>query len=223
MTTTSPTRPSPIHQILKSHHPQWRTTAGALFAWRYQKDDGEQRAMRDLGLCDLSPLAKLGVRGPAAAAWLQDQGIAAFDSIYDAQRLADGGWGVRTGANDFFFESGSECHVLAALDEALGRGTPEVVRVERQEATFLLTGSKTPELFAQTCAIDFREAVPGRVLMTRVAGVNCVILPEGTREVPRYRIWVDASYAVSLWEMLYEICHELGGQLIGAEAAGGLG
>lgn len=223
MTTGNVTRRSPIHDLLESHHPEWQLCAGVTFAWRYKPDDVERAAMRVLGLCDLSPLPKLGMRGPGAADWLREQGCAAPESIHDTGRLPDGGWIVRMGADELFLESGSACQTVPQLDASLGRGTGEVVRVERQEATFLVTGTRALDLFAQTCAIDFRAAAALRAVLTRVAGISCIVLPELVDDVPRYRIWLDSTYAASLWESLDEICLELGGQRIGAGAAGGFG
>ena len=91
-----------------------------------------------------------------------------------------------------------------------------LARVEHEEATLLLTGRRSLEVLSQTCGINFREALPDKVVFTRVAGVSCGVFTEAIREVPVYRIWVDPSYALYLWETLVEICHSLDGGEIGA-------
>ena len=52
--------------------------------------------------------------------------------------------------------------------------------------------------------------------MTRVAGVSCCVFPDTIGGIPAYRIWVDTSYALYLWETLVEICESVGGGVIGA-------
>lgn len=215
---TAPTRVSPIHDALLKHRPEWRECGDAQIAWRYDSADAQDAALRMLGLCDLSPLAKLGLKGPNASTWLQEQGAPLPVSIYEALHLDDGGWIVRLGNDEFYLESGLRGEVLSHLDANLGRGRPGIARVERQEATFLLTGSRALEVLAQTCGINFREVPAKRLVMTRIAEVNCSVLPEGGDDLPRYRLWVDPTYAIALWDSLEQISRELGGQLVGALA-----
>src|SRR5262249_52696255 len=111
---------------------------------------------------------------------------------------------------DFFLEAGVTGSILPA------GSSPGVYRVERQDATFLLTGTRALEVLAQLCSLDFRSAPAGRLALTRAGGVNCGILPEGAGVGSRFRFWVDPSFAVSFWEMLAEIAGELGGQVVGA-------
>ena len=211
---TASTRVSPIHDALLKHRPEWRECGDAQIAWRYDSDDVKDAALRTLGLCDLSPLAKLGLKGPNASAWLQEQGATLPVLIYEALHLNngeedDGGWIVRLGSDEFYLESGLHGEVLSHLDANLGRGRPGVARVERQEATFLLTGSRALEVLTQTCGIDFHKVPSNRLVMTRVAGVNCSVLPEEADDFPRYRLWVDPTYAIALWISLEQISNEL--------------
>src|SRR5207249_9754250 len=95
-------------------------------------------------------------------------------------------------------------------------GQVGVYRIEREEATFLLTGTRALEVLAQVCSIDFLTAARRRLVLTRAAGISCGILPEALGEVPVFRLWMDGGYAVFLWETLVEIAEELGGKVIGA-------
>jgi sarcosine oxidase subunit gamma len=170
-----------------------------------------------LALCDLGPLPKLGVKGPGAEGFLRGQGIYLPAATYDAAALPGGGLVVRLGASDIFFEDGPSGNVISRLSAALDTPCPGVYRVERHDATLLLTGRRALEALAQVCSLDFRAVPPGRLLLTRAAGVNCGILPESAGGEPRYRFWVDPSYAVSFWEILAEIVAELGGRVVGAQ------
>ena len=59
---------------------------------------------------------------------------------------------------------------------------------------------------AQLCSIDFQTAPMGCVCLTRVADVNCTVLPDRGTQGPGFRFWVDASFGVSFWEILVEVC-----------------
>jgi len=51
--------------------------------------------------------------------------------------------------------------------------------------------------------------------MTRIAGVSCAVLPLEVGGIPMFRLWLDCSYGVYLWEALYEIVRDHGGDVIG--------
>ena len=176
----------------------------------------ERQRMGTLALCDVSPLPKLGVRGPNAEPWLREHSVPIPQDLYDCCELDDHGLCIRVGADEFFFESGPAAESVGRLAAALGSSVPGVWRVERQDATFLLTGSRALEVLAQTCGINFRQAPDRRLIMSRLAGVSCAILPQPVDQVPIFRLWVDPSYAVALWETLNGIVDEFDGGIVGA-------
>src|SRR5437016_2875277 len=105
-------------------------------------------ALKTLCLSNLGAVPKLGLKGAGAEAWLREQGVDIPPATYDTRRLTDGGRIVRLGASDFFLEGGD---MLARLSAELDRGVPRVYRVERQDATFLLAGSRAVKMLAQLC------------------------------------------------------------------------
>lgn len=171
--------------------------------------------MTSLGICDVSGLQKLGVKGPDAAAWLHSLGIDVPAKILDSNSLPPGGVIVRLGRDEFFLEDDIANTALPRLMTKADAHRGDMYRVEHDEATFLLVGDRATQVLAQTCAINFREVVPQQVVFTRVAGVSCSVLP-ALADIPTYRFWVDPSYAVYLWKTLVEICESLDGRVIGA-------
>jgi sarcosine oxidase subunit gamma len=167
--------------------------------------------LQALSLCDLGSLAKLGVKGPGAEGWLRGRGVDVPADTYDTRPLADGGLVARLGPGDFFLESGPSGEVVPSLAAGLAADAPQVYAVERQDATFLLGGPRAPDVLAQVGSFDFRSAPPGRLVLTRAAGVNCGVLPGEAGGAPAFRLWVDPTYAVSFWEALAEVVAEMGG------------
>ncbi|MCH7729641.1 MAG: aminomethyl transferase family protein [Planctomycetes bacterium] len=212
----TPTRQSPIHPWLEARKADWSFIGTTPIAFRLQEQETERAAMKTLGLCDLSALAKLGVKGPDAHGWLQDQQVDVPDGIYESRRLADGGVIVRLAPDEFLLEGGITNESLPALRGQMDSPHGQVVHIVREEATFLLIGARSLEVLAQTCGINFHEAGPRCLILTRVAGVSCGVFPDPIKEISAYRLWVDPSYAVYLWETLVEICESLGGHPIGA-------
>jgi sarcosine oxidase, subunit gamma len=209
-------RRSPLHRLLEARGAQWGRVGGAAVALRFAATQEEAAALGTLALCDLSALPKLGVKGPGAEAWLRGHGLDLPPATYDVRALADGGLVARLGAEDFFLESGAGGDFLARVAAGLAEAPGGVYRVERQDATFLLSGARAVGVLAQLCSIDFRRAPADRLILTRAGGVNCGVLPCTVAEVPAFRVWVDPTYAVALWEVLAEISEELGGRLVGA-------
>src|SRR4051812_43864541 len=97
-------RRSPVHDLLASHNPQWGRVAGAPVAVRF--GPGEEESARELALCDLSALPKLGLKGSGAEGWLRQQQVEVPAATYDTARLSDGGLIARLGGADFLLEGG---------------------------------------------------------------------------------------------------------------------
>jgi sarcosine oxidase subunit gamma len=212
---TIASRLSPIHHLLETRGAQWGQLGGTPIALRCGPEEAERAALPILGLCDVSALRKLGIKGPGAPTWLRDRGIELPAEVYDSLPLGRGGLVVRLGPSDFFLEDGLAGDTIPRLSGEW-TGQPGVSRVEREDATFLITGMRALEVLAQMCSIDFRTAPRGRLVLTRAAGISCGILPEALGDVLCFRLWVDGGYAVYFWETLVEIAEELGGKVIGA-------
>ena len=211
------TRTSPIHEWFGRRNTEWGTLLGCPIALRLQDGDSESAAMKSLGLCDLSSFQKIGVKGPGAIDWLEQQGCTIPNNIYESSAHADGSLVARIATDEFFVESVIRGSLVATLSANLNSPQADgVFRVEHQEVTLLLTGQRATEVFAQTCGIDFRGVALRRVIYSRVAGVSCGIYPDSVHDVAVFRIWVDYSFAEYLWETLVEIVEELGGSVIGA-------
>jgi sarcosine oxidase subunit gamma len=135
--------------------------------------------------------------------------------VYDTAPLPDAGILARTGTDQFLLESGHANQAVPALATQLGCDEPGVYRVERQDATFLLTGARALDVLAQVCGIDVRHAAPRRLILTRLAGVNGGLLPETRGDLPAFRLWVEPSQAPGLWESLATIVDALGGRIVG--------
>jgi sarcosine oxidase subunit gamma len=154
------------------------------------------------------------LKGPGAAALLRERGISVPDAIFQVEAVPGGGIVARTGGAEFFLEDGWRGNAVSGLWQALTAPRPGVYRVLRQDASMLLAGTKATELLAQTCSYDFRQPGP-HLVMTRVAGVSCSILPRSIEGRIAFQLWVDGTYGAYLWHVLLKIAEELGGGMVG--------
>jgi sarcosine oxidase, subunit gamma len=207
-------RRSPVNDLLEDLGPKCGPVQGMLVALSFQPSEIERRKKVELALCDLSCLPRISFKGPEAVSWLERLGIVVPESLYECAVWNDGGLIIRTDGQEVFLEDGPEGQGVAQVIGQYGGVPSGVYRVERQEAGFLLCGAKVNDVLVETCGYDFRQ--PGnRLVMTRVAGVSCAVLPIELAGTPTFRFWLDCSYGVYLWEVLHEIVRDHGGDVIG--------
>ncbi len=181
---------------------------------RFSDPEQEDRLKERLALADLSCLPRLGLKGAGVSAWLGENGLKTAEALYAVTPIEDHGILVRIDREEVVLEDGLQGQVVARIRDRLSANPPGVYRVERQEASFLLVGSRTIQVLRQTCGHHFRES-KGQVVLSRVAGVSCRLLPVELSGIAGLRIWLDPSYSVYLWETLLGIVREDGGDAVG--------
>jgi sarcosine oxidase subunit gamma len=234
----SPTRLSPVHDLLEELQPCWGSLEGMPVALTYggRTLEQERDVAGTLGLCDVSALPRLVVKGPGAESFLKERAVADTlpADILGVLPLRSGGLIARTGSSEFFLEDapsdGRSCDLVVPLSESL-RNSPEpgVYPALRQDASFLLSGDRAPAVLLQTCGFDFsvrqvdRAASPGPdrtmpLVMTGVAGVSTWVLRRTLIPHRVYQLWADGTYGPYLWETLLQVAREFGGTAVGLSA-----
>ena len=216
--TTRPAGLSPVHAVIDALGARWGDVNGTPIALDFGSPEEEAKSALELGLCDLSALPKLGLKGGGAVDWLTAQGIDVPAEMFRARRLQPEGILVRAGNDECFVEGGLSGEPVVSLSERLGSAQENTYRAERQDATFALTGSSAVRVISQVCGVNVEETPAWRVIYSRVAGVSAALLPTPGDNVPQYRIWVDPTSAPYLWGQMFQICRELGGQVVGSQA-----
>ena len=181
--------------------------------------------MATLAITDVSSLARYGVKGAQAANWLAKHGVAIPNQpnswVLSGQTLV-----MRLGSSEFLLEDqllenqllenqmienqtgGETCNKLLADTLRV----PNVYKVPRADAAYLLAGSGVLNLFAELCPLDLRESalLENDVVMTQVAGISATILRQTLNGETVYRLWCDGTYNVYMQHVLDEIAVELG-------------
>jgi len=214
MNWSSSLRRSPVHDSLEELNPVWTQIHDMKIPLRFNNAASESQLKTELSLCDLSCLPKMGVKGPEALAWLAQARIPVPENVYGCCSLGDGGLVIRTERHEVFLEDGRDSHNVSELEHGLRSSSSGVYLVRRQDASFLLTGSRCNSVLRETCGVDFSEP-PDGIVMTRVAGVSCMVLPLQAEETPAFRFWLDPSYGSYFWEALLSVVQQAGGTAAG--------
>jgi sarcosine oxidase subunit gamma len=200
---------SPVAHAQASASAKWEVINGMSTAV-------EDSRKKILGVTDVSCLARYGVKGPNAAQWLLERGIA-IPSNPNAWTLCEQKTLVlRLGGSEFLMEDQLGGSVCSRLANDIAR-VPNVYKVPRADAAFIITGSETLNLFSEICALDLREKSLSAqaLIMTQVTGISATIIRQTYNGEPVYRIWCDGTYGTYMWEVLIEIATEMGGGAVG--------
>ena len=201
-------RRSPVHDALEHVHPEWALLHGMPAALNIR--DGGNTSSTPAGLCDVSAIPRMAVKGPGAAEWLKEQGFVVPGSIYECAAIGTAGFVARTGSAEFFLEESVGHDFIAKLLAAPVAAKRGVYRMQRQDASFLLSGEKAVCVLSETCGVDFSKP-DAKLVYSRVAGVSCAILHRTLNGVSVWQLWCDNSYGMYFWETLLEIVKDHGG------------
>ena len=216
---------SPIEGALRAAGASFREHAGVMAVADFGDPEGEAAAARQLGLADLSPLPRVGFRGPGASKWLAAQGVDLPDGPNRACTQPDGAIAVT--------RSWTEVLVLGNIHGPDGL----CARLEARSADahsarayalprfdglfwFALTGASVAECLAKVCGIDLRESAfpPGSVAQTSVARLNAVIVRVDAGATPLFHLLGDSASADYAWTSLLDAMQEFGGRPVGLRA-----
>lgn len=209
------TRASPLARALATLHPEWVTVLGMPLAAGLRDETPERAAT--LGICDLSALARIGVKGPGAAGWLAARGVSVPDQPNTWHSLDGGGLVARLARTEFLVEDDFAGITAARLAPELRPGVSGVYPVPRQDCALALTGAQVNELLVQTCNVDFSALDPNAriVTLTQMVGVSITALRQSFGGTECWRLWCDSTSGPYLWETLTKIAEELGGGPVG--------
>jgi sarcosine oxidase subunit gamma len=141
---------------------------------------------------------RFGLKGRAAADWLSGQGIAVPQQPNTWLALADGSMVLRLGRGEYLLEGA----IAQQLESPWQDGCPDLFRVPRYDAEFVLGGDQATALLQEICALDTRsQAMGNHVLMTLAAGISVTLIHTGDV----YRLWCDATYGDYMQHTLQEI------------------
>ena len=144
---------------------------------------------------------RFGIKGRSAPSWLLAQGLV-LPQLPNTWLAIDGNSRVlRLGRGEYLVEGAA----ASQLDTAWLPDLPDLYRVPRYDAGFVLKGQQVSVVLAEICALDTRpEVMKDQVLMTLAAGISVILVCE-TGSDPLYRLWCDATYGEYMQSTLNDI------------------
>jgi sarcosine oxidase subunit gamma len=217
-------RRSFLYRELAALGARFEEVAGAACAMDYGDGEGELAAARRLGLCDLSPLPRCGVKGRAALDWLRGQGleIGANDNL--AYPQSDGVLVARLAPTEAVLLSdlgaGADfAFLIAACTLEAAPGAYPVPRAG-SSAWLRVTGSESAAMFAKLCGVDLRPAKFPKhaIAQTSIARLNGIVVRADLGETLAYHLLADSASASYLWSCLLDAMAEFDGRPVGLDA-----
>lgn len=188
----------------------------------------EAAAAHYLGLADLSPLRRVGFKGPGAADWLVAQGLT-VPEVNRCAAQADGARLFRLGANDLMITT--DLGATATLPDKLSAAwaalenppqSPRGFPMPRQEGFcwFVLTGRHAAAAMAKVCGVDLRpHRFPvGAIAQTSVARLSAVAARDDINGTLAFQLFADSASAEYWWDCILDAMQEFGGRPVGTEA-----
>lgn len=222
---TDRARRSFLYRTLETAGANFIEINGAAVAAGFGSAESEFEAAQGLGIADLSPLPRIGCKGPRALDWVRGQGVTIGDdnNVVDMQpggalaaRLAD----TEVLILDSLAGAGALPHRVEASWSP--RGAPGAWLVNRQGGNFqfMVTGAHGPAMFAKLCAVDLTPAKfpAGAVAQTPVARVNCVVIRSDLGDTAACHVLGDSASAAYLWGCLADAMAEFDGRPVGIDA-----
>ena len=218
-------RRSFVYRELAACGARFGRVAGAAVALDFGEPEAERRALESLGLCDLSPLPRVGFRGPAALDWLRARRVRGLDRDNRADMQRGGAFAARLAPTEALILGnlsgrGNLCDRLeAALDADPEPGCYKALRRDGS-FHFLLGGTHAAVTMATLCGVDLRaRAFPaGSIAQTSVARMSMIVIAVSLGEIPAFHLLGDSASATYAWGVLIDAMTELGGKPIGLDA-----
>lgn len=214
-----------VYRILEQAGARFAEVNGAAVAMSFGAVSDEFAAARNMALADLSPLARVGLKGGGAITWARAQGVEIGDANNVAVDQPDGALAAQLADTEVLVLDGPDGagtlpHRLES--EWRGANAPGVHLVNRQSANFwfVVSGVHAAEMFAKLCAVDLcpEKFPPGSVAQTSVARTNCIVIRADLGNVPVWHVLGDSASAEYQWGCLTDAMNEFGGRPVGFDA-----
>jgi len=223
-------RRSFIYRKLVAAGAEFAEVNGGAVAMRYPaRDENEAMAARRMALADLSVLPHGGFKGRGTVEWLTAQGLTIGADSNKAYRQADGELAARLAPTEIFLLDSLQGtgRLISKLNSAWqwaasaprpqqGYPTPR----QDSHAWFMVTGEKTPEMFAKICGVDLRprHCPVGTIAQTSAAKMSATIIRVDLGTTLAYHLLADIASAEYLWTCVEDAMAEYDGAIIGLAA-----
>lgn len=225
---------NPTHFLIRSPHYRTLLAEGANFIEHRDVvlvDDygnsAEDEALQaqQLGLIDLTPIARTGFKGKQAIDWVKSLGLNIEDTNNQAYTQDNGSVVARLADTEVLIlnnlQSGqNQC---TPLEEEYEKNNPtQCYSVPRNDSSswFMVTGKYSSDMFAKICGVDLRlkSFQNGAISQTSIARINGIIIRNDIKNTPAFYLLFDSASTDYMWSCLKDAFVEFNGTPIGDSA-----
>ncbi|MEX1081010.1 MAG: hypothetical protein WD382_02070 [Halofilum sp. (in: g-proteobacteria)] len=171
-----------------------------------------------LGLVDLSPLPRTGIKGPKALDHLRAQGWPVPEDNNLAVTTPDGELICRLSDHEVLVLASPqrwlETHTapIDALAASVDETTAWAVPRRDSHCWFILRGPEAGDCLQKLCGVDLRPGsfAPGAIAQTSIARLNGIVC-RSHAAADEFHILADSASAVWFWDALLDAAEEFGG------------
>ncbi len=223
--TTDFIRRSMIYRVLDSHEAVFEPIGESAVASHFGDVATETEQAKTMAIADLSPLPRIGFKGPDTPNWLQAQGVDRPGTPNRAVHQNDGivisalSWDEHLILSSLSGDHGLCAKLNASWRIDDGQRCYLMPRAD-SHAWFALTGSHTTEMFAKVCGVDLRpkKFENGAIAQTSLARLNAVIIRNDLGSTTAFFVLADSASAEYLWTCLLDAMAEFDGAPVGITA-----
>ena len=172
-----------------------------------------------LALIDLSPLPRIGFKGPQTLEWLSRQAVTIPPQNNRAERQTDGALAVRWADTEVTVlgDIDGRDNTISRLEARTPTGGCYPVPRRDSHAWFVLCGAKAPDCLQKLCGVDFRlnQFDDLAVAQTSLARLSAQIIRQDHGGIPAFHLLADSASALYLWDVLTDAMDEYLGGLAG--------
>lgn len=214
---------SPVWRHLKDADAEFAEINGYAVATSIGDTGTQLSAARNLAICDLSGLARMGVKGDGIDRWLSAQGLSVPPAPNHALMQADGSLLAMLARNEGLVLSDIEQRgrmieqLTSGFQDAADPPTGQLIPRQHSQSWFRISGRDTAATMAKLCGVDLRPGLFDnlRVAQTSVARLNGIVIRDDIDDIPAIHLLADSASAGYLWECIMDAGAEYGISVIG--------
>ena len=219
-------RRSFIYRKFDSSQVTWSQINGYAAVSLLGNEYNEIEQDKNLTLCDLNFLQRIGFKGAGTCKWLEKKNIPIPENVNATVSTNEGCLIARLGNNDVLILDNlqSQTNLPNNLERKWFQDYSEknvacgfIIPRQDTHACFSITGNDAAEMFAKLSAIDLRTSkFKNQVIaQTSLARLSAIIIRHDINEHINFIVLVESASAEYCWDCLVDAMQEFSGQIIG--------
>jgi sarcosine oxidase subunit gamma len=219
-------RRSFIYRKFNSSQVTWSEINGYMTVSLYNSQTNELEQIKNLALCDLIFLQRIGFKGPGTCKWLENNNISIPAKVNTSLFTNEGCIIARLGENDVLILDNlhTQTNLPNTLEQQWLKDYSEkheacgfIMPRQDTHACFSITGNDSAKMFAKLCAVDLRSSKFDNqmIAQTSLARLSVIIIRQDLNQHINFLVLVESASAEYCWDSLVDAMQEFNGQIIG--------